>query len=156
MTTAAPALLIPTGDPTPVEKAVADSIAGDFPPETFLWINFHRPDGGVRIWYAWTTGGQPLGDRIDQLAVGASLDATDWLHIGDRHNEVTIRGRVETQAYPLRPILADIQRGERGPEDRREALCRLLDQAAYMTGQTPRTRTPRWLGYGPTLITRKD
>ncbi|MET9896854.1 hypothetical protein ABZZ47_43150 [Streptomyces sp. NPDC006465] len=61
---AAPVVLTPTDDPTSVEKAVADSITADFEPETFLRIVLHRPDGGARIWYAWTAGGHPLGDRI--------------------------------------------------------------------------------------------
>jgi hypothetical protein len=147
-----PTLLAPTSDPTPVEKAAADGIASGCAPETFLCIVFHRPDGGARIWYAWTTGGQPLGDRIDQLALAAGLDATDWLHIGDRHCTHSTRGRIEIQAYPLRPVLADVQGGIRGPQERRERLRRVIACAADMTGQTPRTTTPGWLGFGPTLL----
>ena len=70
---AAPVVLTPTDDPTSVEKAVADSITADFEPETFLWIVFHRPDVGARIWYAWTAGGHPLGDRIDRAALAARV-----------------------------------------------------------------------------------
>jgi hypothetical protein len=147
-----PALLVPTGDPTPVERAAADGIAAGFPPETFLWIEFHRPDGGARIWYAWTAGGQPLGDRVDHLALAAGLDATDWLHIGDRHCAHSTRGRIAIQAYPLRPVLADVQGGVRGPLDRREALRRVITCAADMTGQTPRAAAPGWLGFGPALL----
>lgn len=150
-----PAVLTPTGNPTPVEQAVADGIADGFDPETFLWINFHRPDGGVRIWYAWTAGGQPLGDRIDQLATTAGLDAADWLHISDRHQQASTRGRVEIQAYPLRPVLADVQTGVRSPEERREGVRRILRKAQEITGQEPRTLTPRWLGFGPILTARK-
>ncbi|HEY5834961.1 hypothetical protein [Streptomyces sp.] len=160
MTTAAAAerrlVLAPTGDARPVEKAAAEGIADGFPPETYLWINFWRPDGGVRIWYAWTAGGTELGNRIDQLALGAGLDATDWLHIADRHCEHSERGRIRIQAHPLRPVLADVQAGERGPEDRREALRRFMRKASEVTGQTPRTLTPRWLGFGPALVNRKD
>jgi hypothetical protein len=151
-----PLVLTPTDDPTPVEKAVADGIADGFEPETFLRLNFHRPDGGVRIWYAWTAGGQPLGDRIDQLAMAAGYDAADWLHIADRHEQTTTRGRVEIKAYPLRPVLADVQSGVRSPEERREGVRRILRKASEITGQPPRTLTPRWLGFGPALTARKD
>jgi hypothetical protein len=57
------------------------------------------------------------------------------------------------QAFALRPILGDVQGGERGPEERREAIRRFMRAAA---GQVPRTLTPRWLGFGPTLVNRKD
>lgn len=150
-----PLVLTPTGDARPVEKAAVEGIADGFPPETYLWIEFHRPDGGVRIWYAWTVGGQPLGERIDQLAVGAGLDASDWLHIGDRHAEHSTRGRIKVQAYPLRLVLADVQGGERSPEERRDGIRRFLNAYAAETGQAPRTLTPRWLGFGPTLVNRK-
>lgn len=150
-----PLLLTPTGDVRPVEKAAVEGIADGHPPETFLWIEFHRPDRSVRVWYAWTAGGQPLGEKVDQLAVSAGLDFADWLHIGDRHCEHSERGRIKVQAFALRPILADVQGGERGPEERREGLRRLLRAAAARTGQTPRTVHPRWLGFGPTLINRK-
>ncbi|MCP9209633.1 hypothetical protein [Streptomyces cucumeris] len=126
-----------------------------FEPETFLWINFHRPDGGVRVWYAWTDGGTVLGDRIDGLALATGLDFADWLHIGDRYCEHSTRGRIAIQAYALRPILADVQNGVRGPEDRRDGLRRVIACAAAKTGQTPRPGVPRWLGVGPTLLNRK-
>ncbi|MFJ4988787.1 hypothetical protein ACIP9H_33925 [Streptomyces sp. NPDC088732] len=151
----APLIVAPSSDPTPVQRAVVDSLLDDHPPETFLWIVFHRADGGARIWYAWTAGGQPLGDRIDQLALGAGLDASDWLHIGDRHAAHSERGRIRVQAYALRPVLADVQAGERSPEDRREGIRRIIRTAATMTGQTPRTLAPTWLGFGPVLVNRK-
>ncbi|MFD8335578.1 hypothetical protein ACFV42_23405 [Streptomyces solisilvae] len=143
------AMLIATGDPTPVEKAVVDGIAGDHEPETFLWIDFHRPDGGVRIWYAWTTGGQPLGDRIDHLAMNRGLDAADWLHIANRHEQVSSRGRVRIKAYALRPVFADVQSGIHASEEQRKRLERLVRMAAETTGQTPRTLTSPWFGFGP-------
>lgn len=158
MTTIAPtspALLIPTGDAKPVEKAAVEGIMDGFEPETFLWIVFHRPDGGARVWYAWTAGGTDLGDKTDGLALAASMDFADWLHIGDRHCQHSTRGRIAIQAYALRPILADVQADMRGPEDRRDGLRRLLRVAAERTGQTPRTLSPRWLGVGPTLLNRK-
>lgn len=150
-----PPLLVPTGDATPVEKAAVDGIVDGFEPETFLWIVFKRPDGGARIWYAWTDGGTVLGDRIDGLALAAGLDCADWLHIGDRHCEHSTRGRIAIQAYTLRPILADVQSGVHGPEDRREGLRRVIECAAAETGQTPRPGVPRWLGVGPTLLNQR-
>jgi hypothetical protein len=148
-------LLHPTHDPRPIEKAAADSIAATFEPETFLWINFHRPNGGVRIWYAWTTGGEPLGNETDHAALTRGLDAADWLHIGDRHCQHTTRGRIDIQAYPLRPVLADIQAGVRSPKDRRDGLRRVIACAAAETGQTPLPGVPRWLGMGPALLARR-
>lgn len=155
MTTATRPLLIPTDNPTPVEKAAVNGILDNFEPETFLWIVFNRPDGGARLWYAWTEGGVPLGDQADHHALAAGLDAADWLHIGDRHCQHSSRGRIEVQAYALRPVLADIQAGVRGPEDRRAGIIRFIDRAAAETGQTPRPGCPRWLGMGPTLLARK-
>lgn len=155
MTTATAPLLIPTGDPTPVEKAAVDGILDGFEPESFLWIVFHRPDGGARVWYAWTEGGQPLGNQVDARALAAGLDGVDWLHIGDRHCQHTSRGRIAVQAYALRPVLADVQAGVRGPDDRRDGLLRVIACAAARTGQTPRPGVPRWLGMGPALLGRK-
>lgn len=155
MTTATRPLLIPTSDPTPVEKAAVDGILDGFEPETFLWIVFHRPDGGARLWHAWTEGGQPLGDHVDSTALTHGLDGADWLHIGDRHCQHTTRGRIDIQAYALRPVLADIQAGVRGPDERRDILLRVIACAAEHTGQTPRPGVPRLLGMGPTLLARK-
>jgi len=148
--------LTPTSDSKPVEKAVVDDIAANFDPETFLWCDFHRADGGVHIWYAWTAGGQQLGDHVDSLAMTGGLDAADWLHIAKRNEQSSSRGRVKIKAYPLRPVLADVQSGIRGTEKQRENLRRLLQKAAEVTGHTPRTLTPRWLGFGPDLTNRKE
>ncbi|MEJ8654733.1 hypothetical protein WKI65_43545 [Streptomyces sp. MS1.AVA.3] len=151
-----PIVLPPTDDPTPVEKAVADGITADFEPETFLWITFHRPAGGVRIWYAWTMGGAPLGDRVDGLAMGMRLDSADWFHITDRHRRVSARGRVQIQAHALRPILGDVQAGLRGREVEREKLRRMICMAAELRGEPVPADPgpPRWLGVGPTLLHR--
>jgi hypothetical protein len=155
--TLAPALLIPTGDPTPVEKAVVDGILDDFEPETFLWIVFHRPDGGAHVWHAWTAGGHPLGDSIDQAAIAAGYDAADWLHITGRHRTDHHRGRVEIQAHPLRPIEADVHNGLRDSGTTRDWVCRFLATAAGMAGQRrpADAPVPRWTGVGPALLTRK-
>jgi hypothetical protein len=115
----------------------------------------HRPDGGVKLYYAWTADGKPLGDRIDQLAVASGLDAADWLHIGDRQKDIFHRGRVKVEAYALRPVLADVQRGERSPEQRREGLHRVVAAAAESLKQQPRTSHLGWLGFGPALVHRR-
>lgn len=146
------AVLAPTNDATAVEKAVVYDLADGSEPETFLQINFHRPIGGVRIRYAWTSGGQPLGDHIDQIALAKGLDAADWLHIGNRHQQTSTRGRIEIWTYTLRPVLADVVGGDRSPEERREGLRRVVRAASRATGQPFRTLTPRWLGFGPVLL----
>ena len=156
LVTLRPVAFQPTDDPEPVVKAVVQGIAADFEPEAFLWINFRRPDGGIRIRYAWTTGGEPLGDHIDALAQAVGLDAADWLHIADRHQQTATRGRIEIWAYPLRPVLGDVTSGVRGPEERREGLRRLLHRASEVTAQNPHTYTPRWLGFGPVLTARRS
>lgn len=149
-------LLTPSDDRRPVEQAVIDSICGDFGPEMYLGFVFSRPDGGCNLWHAWTDGGQALGDQVDSSALAAGLDAGDWLHIGDRHSSVTHRGRVRIEAYLLRPILADVQAGQRCPDERRAGLRRVIDCAAQRTGQTPPPPgLPRWIGFGPTLLNRK-
>jgi hypothetical protein len=149
--------LTPTDDRRPVEAALTRSIADGHPPETFLWINIHRPDGGVNVRYAWTDGGTDLGDRIDLLALAAPLDAADWLEITGRHVQASHRGRIEILAHPLRPILADVQAGVRAPEDRRAGVQRLLDKAAELCRQPHLhgTAIPRWLGVGPDLTGRR-
>ncbi|WP_030237959.1 hypothetical protein [Streptomyces sp. NRRL S-350] len=150
-----PVALSASNDPTPVEKAVTEGIAADFEPETFLWIAFRRPDGGARIWYSWTTGGAPLGDRIDQAALTARLDCSDWFWIGNRHLTKHTRGRITIDAYPLRPIQADVRGGVRAPETERDALRRLIDTAFAMSGRPrsePTIDVGRWLGVGPGLL----
>lgn len=150
MTTAT--LLTPSTNTTPVEKAAVSGIADGFDPETFLWINFHRPCGGIRIWYAWTAGGTSLGDRLDDIALGLSLDGADWLHYADRHAAISHRGAIEIQAYPLRPILADIHNGEGAPDERRAALARFVNAYAAETGTRPKPGRSTWLGYGPRRV----
>lgn len=148
----APVVLTPSTDPTPVEKAVVDGILGDFEPETFLWVNFHRPDGGVRVWYAWTAGGAPLGNRIDGVAMAAGFDSADWFHLTNRHLQTSSRGRINIQAHPLRPILADLQAGHRATGEERDQLRRVIVKAVELTGEVLRPGLPRWLGVGPALL----
>jgi hypothetical protein len=157
-TTATRPLLIPTGDPTPVEKAAVDGILDMFEPETFLWITFHRPDGGAHCWYAWTTGGPDLGDQGDQLALAAHMDAADWFAITGRYGTEHTRGRIRTTAYPLRPILADIQAGRGDDGDLRRRLDGFVKGYCAETHQPdPDTRTfPRWMGVGPRLVGRQS
>lgn len=149
-----PMILTPSADPTPVEHAAASGIADDHDPETFLWIVFRRPDGGARVWYAWTSGGCALGDRVDGVALTAGLDAADWLHIGGRHVTETTRGRIATQAHPLRPILVDVQGGVRAPGSERDKLRQMVALAGAATGRTPAVGVPCWQGVGPALLRR--
>ncbi|WP_030672286.1 hypothetical protein [Streptomyces sp. NRRL B-1347] len=149
-------LQAPAGsDPKPVEQAVVNSIADGFPPETYLGIAFYPPGGGCRTWHAWTDGGHILGDRVDSRAITARLDAADWLHIGDRHSSITCRGRTRIEAYPLRPVLTDVDRREHCPMERRVSLRRVIDCAAAQTGQIAHPGLPRWIGFGPALLLRK-
>lgn len=148
-------LLHAGSDVKPIERAVVDEVMDGFGPETYLGFAFYRPDGGCNLWHGWTNGGDVLGDQVDSRALAAGLDAADWLHIGDRHSTITHRGRIRIEAYPLRPILADVQTGERSPETRRAHLLRVIECAAAQTGQTPRPGLPRWAGFGPALLNRK-
>lgn len=147
--------LTPTDDPAPVVLAVLAGITGQHEPETFLWINYHRPDGGATVYYRWTAGGQTLGDRVDLAALTVGLDAADWLHIGDRNCQRSTRGQFAIEAYALRPVLADVDNGVRAPEERRAAILRVIARAAEETGQSARPGCPRWLGMGPALLSRK-
>ncbi|MFC7869674.1 hypothetical protein ACFUS2_00740 [[Kitasatospora] papulosa] len=147
--------LTPTNNSEPVLQALVQSIATGHPPETWLRIAFHKPCGGVSIRYAWTAGGDELGDHIDLLAQSTGFDAADWMHITNEHAQISIRGRIETQAHLLRPILRDIEAGTHCPQDFRDGLHRLLDCAAEQTGQPRRPGWPRWVGVGPTLLARR-
>lgn len=153
--TAPPLLFTPSSDPAPVEQAVALSIAASFPPETYLWIECHRPDGGMQLWHAWTEGGDVLGDQVDDVAMAAGLDAADWLDLTIRHQQDSTRGRIVIKAHPLRPILADVQAGARAEDGLREAVLRCLRIAAQEAGRAPRATAPRWLGVGPVLTARR-
>lgn len=155
LTATEPATLTPTDDPEPVLQALIQSIASGHPPETWLWINIYKPCGGVSVRYAWTAGGPELGDRIDLLALATPLDCADWIYITTEHAETTTRGRIQTLAHPLRPILADVQAGVRCPDERRNNLHRAIACAAAETGQTPLPGMPRWAGVGPTLLARR-
>jgi hypothetical protein len=147
--------LAPTGDPAPVEKAVVDGIAADHDPETFLYMMFRRPDGSCQVWYAWTDGGHRLGDRIDQVALAAGLDCADTFHITRRHFTKHERGRIQVEAHPLRPILADVRTGVRAPESERDAIRRLFRDAENPGQHAEAVKPlPRWLGVGPTLLNR--
>lgn len=151
-----PVILTPSSDSGPVEQALVESLLAGAEPETFLWIEFHRPDGGVRLRYAWTAGGAPLGDRIDDVAMGSGYDAADWLTITAAHRADSTRGRIVVQAHRLRPILADVQAGVRGTAAKREEVGRVLTVAAEYAGrplQGPPV-LPRWLGVGPVLLNR--
>lgn len=134
-----------------VERAVAAEISDQHPSETLLWIQFPQPDGGLRLYDVWTEGGEQLGDRVDSHAVSAGMDAADWLFMSNLHEQITYRGKVRVLAYPLRPVWRDVQEGLRASEERREGVRRVMRAAARHTGRTPRTLTPRWVGFGPGL-----
>lgn len=150
----APALA-PSDDRRPVERAVAESIIGQADPETFLVVVFPQPGGGLHIRYAWTAGGVELGDRIDRDALARGLDCADHSHITDLHQRRTWRGRVRIDAYPLRPVLADVLAGVCADDERRAGFRRVIECAAARTGQSPRPGVPRWLGVGPALLNRR-
>ncbi|MGY3199800.1 hypothetical protein [Streptomyces sp. TE5632] len=137
------------------ERTVVDCLMDGFGPDTYLGVAFVQPDGGCHMWNAWTEGAKYLGDQIDGQALAADLDTADWLHIGDRHSSLTHLGTIRIEAYQLRAILADVQAGERGPDERRTELRRVIDCAAELTGQTPRPGLPRWPGFGPTLLANR-
>jgi hypothetical protein len=154
-------ILTPTGDSKPVEKAVIDGIIANFDPETYLQIQFHKPNGNIQVWYAWTAGGDTLGDKVDRDALAHGFDAADWLHIPDRYRTEHVRGRVKTLAHPLRPIHADILNGRRADTDFRTKIRAFLDAMADMKNQPrPDIEDPDnigpWLGIGPTMTRRRE
>nr|WSZ98146.1 hypothetical protein OH820_22975 [Streptomyces sp. NBC_00857] len=52
---------------------------------------------------------------------------------------------------------AEIEVASSAPsEERRKGVCRLLRLVGEITGQPPRTLTPRWLGLGPVFTRRPD
>lgn len=132
-----------------LEHATAAALAYGQPAETLIWITFRRPDG-ARTWYAWTGGGERLGDAVDRAAEARGLDAADWLHILDRHADYISDGHAEARAYPLRRVLADITAGVRGPEQLREQLARVL--RASLGRQAAAAAPPPWCGTGPALL----
>lgn len=145
-----PVILTPANDPTPVEKAVAQSIIDDFDPETFLMFVFYQPDGGCRLWYGWTVGGHQLGDDVDRRALAAGMDCADWLEISERHVQTSLRGRIQITAHPLRPALADVQTGVRGGADQRANLWKIVN-GYYGQPDSPADLNLPWLGFGPAI-----
>ncbi|WP_241844715.1 hypothetical protein [Kitasatospora sp. CB01950] len=126
-----------------------DGITAGFPPEMFLHFVFRLPEGGARVWDAWTAGGDELGDVVDGQALAAGLDAADTFHLTARHVSDHYRGRIHIQAHPLRPIRADVLAGLRAPVNERAALLRMV----ALAGSTG-TALPRWMGVGPRLRSR--
>lgn len=150
-------VLTPTSDARPVEKAVVDGIAAGFEPETHLWIVFRTPEGGARVYYAWTVGGDTLGDRVDRETAARGFDLADWLFVPSRYRTEHVRGRVTTQAYPLRPILADVLAGRRADETDRARTMGILDAACDLKGRPRPTMSDflgPWGGVGPALLGR--
>jgi hypothetical protein len=141
-------VLTPTNDPRPVEKAVIESLVDIFEPETLLWLTFLTPDGGARIWYAWTLGGDLLGDRVDRDAQARGLDLADWLHIPLNHRTESQRGRVQVQAFALRGIHADVLGGVRACDQQR-------DTVHGYNGESGTGPVGKWLGVGPGMLNRQ-
>lgn len=139
-----PPILTLATDPTPVEKSVADGIADMHEPETLLTLTFNRPDGAAHVWYVWTVGGRPLGDRIDLLAATHGLDGADWIEISERNVAQSERGRISILAYPLRAVLGDIEAGVRARPAFRERFTQ-----AVASLRAPQAAGLPWLGYGP-------
>lgn len=144
-------VLVPTGDPTPVEKAAVEGIVDMHEPETYLMFTFHRPDGGARCWDAWTEGGRPLGDRIDAMALTAGMDGADWIEISERTVEASERGRMLIQAYPLRAVLAELEGGMRADDAFRERFRRAVRD---IRPDSARAASLPWLGFGPKQVNR--
>jgi hypothetical protein len=151
-------ILTPTDDPRPVEKAVVDGIVDTFELETHLWIVFHLPNGGARVYYAWTLGGDTLGDKIDREATARGFDLADWLFIPGRYRTEHVRGKVTTQAYPLRPILADVLNDRRADQNDRARTMGIFDAAADLKGQARPGLSDfygPWGGVGPAVLGRQ-
>ena len=155
MTTALepPRLITPIDGRNPAELTAVTEVLQEWGPETYLGFTFTRPDGGCNLWHGWTDGGPVLGDITDGIALATHLDAADWLHIGDRHRTITDRAGLRIEAFPLRPVLADVESGERSPQDRRELLTGFLNRAADADGSARVSALP-WPGFGPLLLAR--
>ncbi|MER7707267.1 hypothetical protein ABTX81_30740 [Kitasatospora sp. NPDC097605] len=144
-------------DPRPAEQAFVDDLPLLLEPELFLWISVRQPDGGARVYYRWTEGGEELGNCIDQAALAAGLDCADNFHIANRHLTDSQNGQVRIQTHRLRPIQADVTAGVRAPESERAGIRRLIHYVALEKGQEEIARNPvvpRWLGVGPALLSR--
>ncbi|WP_019061605.1 hypothetical protein [Streptomyces prunicolor] len=149
--------LSPATDRRPVEQAVVrDALSGE-PPETLVVTDIPQPDG-LLVYPAWTDGGDVLGDRIDRLALARGVDGWSWIEILHRHARTTHRGRITIRAYPLRLVLADVERGYRGDETHRAGLARLLADEAARHGlpPLPAPGIPEWGGVGPRLRNRRS
>ncbi|MFF7369800.1 hypothetical protein [Streptomyces tricolor] len=146
-------VLVPAGDRRLVEQAVVDDAVRVQGPEMLVRVDIPQPDGSMRLYAAWTGDGEPLADRIDQIALGHGVDAWSWVEILRRTARTSHRGRIEVRARPLRQVLADIEAGFRGSEQLRAGFARLLAVDAARAGQPPLPAPgiPAWAGVGPRL-----
>jgi hypothetical protein len=131
-------ILTPTHDPRPVERAVVESIISSLGPELLLHVALWQPNGEVRLRYAWTRGGDVLGDRVDRDATARGLNLADAVHIAELHRTEHRRGRIVIQAFALRGIHADVLGGVRAGDG---------DRGAGFAGT--------WLGVGPGMLNRQ-
>lgn len=149
--------LSPITDRRPAEQAVIQDALNGEPPETLVVTDVPQPDGSLLVYTAWTDGGERLGDRIDRTALARGVDSWSWVEILHRHVRTTHRGRIQIHSYPLRFVLADVERGYRGDESHRAALARFLADDAARCGQPPLPApgVPAWVGVGPRLRNRR-
>ncbi|MEX5711977.1 hypothetical protein AB1484_27690 [Parafrankia sp. FMc6] len=137
-------------DLTPVQRAAVAEISGLYEPECRLNYEFSLPNGGMRLFYAWTPGGEPLGDQADDMAISRGLGLADQMAITNPHATDHSHGAVKVHVYRLRPILAAIRDGVRDDGTYTEAFRRLLHNAATHTSWTPDpARTARALSWQP-------
>ncbi len=148
-------------DLTPVQRAAVAEISGLYEPECRLNYEFRLPDGGVRLFYAWTAGGESLGDQADDMAISRGLGLADQMAIANPHATDHTHGSVKVHVYRLRPILAAIRDGVRDDDTYAESFRRLLHNAATSSGWTPdparMARALSWRPYplGPALMARR-
>ena len=143
--------------PTPVERAWIGELVDATDPCRYLFTVLNLPDGGARTYYAWTAGGQQVGDDIDHLAAAQGRDVYDWVEFHSRYETRIDRGRHYVLSVDLRPLYEDLRHGVPGADvDRRAGLGGF---AAYMVAAgaqpghhiDPDRRVP-WIGFGPRLL----
>lgn len=141
----------PSTDLAPAQRAVVAETMDLFDPEMYLSYVFRLPDGGARLWNAWTAGGQPIGDQADTAALARGLDLADWLDVIMRPDEERTHGRVQIHGYRLRTVLAGILAGRREVPKLREGLVGVLSDLGYLQSAA----LPAWPGVGPRLCAQK-
>jgi hypothetical protein len=107
------ALTILGGDLKSAHLAAARELGDLHAPGTWLQFDFLDADGyGFRTW-AWTSGGDQLGDRIDRLAEKRRLTALSVAGTAHLHLTHHDRGRVHVAAIALAPVFDTLRAGKR-------------------------------------------